>query len=368
MKKILICSTAIVAAGLIASPASAAEKIKLGLGGYMNTWMGASENDSSYNNAQSGLPNLGGFDVQQDAEIHVGGSTTLDNGLTISVMTEMETASISNSAAETTNTDETYVTVSSASMGSLTLGSQDMPSSEMHNTVPDVGYGLDDGDFGTWISQPSAVTAPVATDTDPGGDAMGIGYMSPSFSGFSIGLGYKPETTTEASGSPRDANDGWSAAIAYSGKFGEVSVNADLGYGVLNDSTAAGTQSAAYDETSVGLSIGFGAFTVGGAYKNIDQDTNGTSSADGNVWTAGVSYATGPMALSVGYLSGENKGTIATAGDDETTVIMASASYDLGGGIGVAASVFKADYDDESTANANNNEGWAAIAGVTVGF
>ena len=41
MKKILLGTTAIVAAGMIAAPsADAADKIKLSVGGYMNQWFG----------------------------------------------------------------------------------------------------------------------------------------------------------------------------------------------------------------------------------------------------------------------------------------------------------------------------------------
>ena len=47
MKKILLGSTAIVAAGMIASvpSADAASKMKLGLGGYMEQWIGFTSGD-----------------------------------------------------------------------------------------------------------------------------------------------------------------------------------------------------------------------------------------------------------------------------------------------------------------------------------
>ena len=47
MKKVLYGSTALVAAGALASPAAAEEGVKLGLGGYYNTyfWVGDYDED-----------------------------------------------------------------------------------------------------------------------------------------------------------------------------------------------------------------------------------------------------------------------------------------------------------------------------------
>lgn len=366
MKKLLICSTAIVAAGMIVSPASAADKIKLGLGGFMDQWVGFANNSSTYNNAQAGLPNIGGFDVKSDSEVHVLGSTKLDNGLTVSVKWEMET----DTGAQTANTDKSSVSVASATMGTITIGNDANAAYALHHTSPNVGLALDDGDFSNWVSAPSAVSAATPnTATNPGGDASGISYVSPAFSGFSVAATYKPDTTDESAQNMKNGNDAWSAALLYDGKFGGVSVGADLFYGVLNDSTAAGTQTAAYDEAGIGVSLGFGAFVVGGAYKNIDQVAyTGTSSLDGNAWTIGASYTTGPMAFSLDYLKGEAKGDIATAADDSTAVVQLSGSYDLGGGIALAGSVLHVDFDDETSTAGNDNKAWAALAGVRVSF
>ena len=370
MKKILKRTTAIVATGLFVSPvivsdASAADKIKLGLGGFMNQWVGVSENDSKYNNAQAGLPNVGGFDVMSDSEIYVSGSTKLDNGLTVAVKTELES-----DTGGTTNSDEASVTVSSATLGTITLGADDSMASDMHNTAPDVGMGLDDGDFGLWITIPAADTAPVATDSNPGADAMGISYLSPSFSGVSVGLTYKPDTTDESANTAQtNPNDGWTASMAYSGTVGDVTVGADIFHGVLNDSAAAGTQTAGYDETGVGVSVGFGGFTFAGAYKAIDQaEFAGTSSLDGKVWTVGGSYAAGAASVSLGWLHGESVGDVSTAGNDEKDIIQLSGAYDLGGGVALAGSAFRAEYDDEAAAAGSNNEGWAVVGGLNISF
>ena len=65
MKRILLGSTAIVAAGMIVSAPSAiaAEKMKLKVGGYMEQWFGYVSADDVDGQ------DYGGFDIKSDAEI-----------------------------------------------------------------------------------------------------------------------------------------------------------------------------------------------------------------------------------------------------------------------------------------------------------
>ena len=77
MKKNLLATTALVAAGVLASQGAFAESkpISLKVGGYMEQWVGVASYDPSTG------ADVTDVDVQQDAEIHFSGSTTLDNGL-----------------------------------------------------------------------------------------------------------------------------------------------------------------------------------------------------------------------------------------------------------------------------------------------
>lgn len=372
MKKILIGTTALVAAGCMATDASAADKIALGLGGYMNTFIGTSSNENTYNNAQAGLPNIGGFDVQQDAEIHVKGSTKLDNGLTVSVKTELETHQGSSASAVSTNVDSTSVSISSATLGTIDLGSDDIAADKMH-VAPGTasGFGLELGDAQQWISKPSGVQSERWTRATGATDPMGISYRSPSFSGFQVGASYASSAADEGgniNGATADRNL-WSAALGYSGKFDDVSVKGSVYYAAEGSGDGATTQPAGRDAVGVGLKVGFGAFEVAGAYKSTDQGkVTGGTSLDGTTWDVGVAYTSGPMKLSAGYMVDEREGTVATAADDKTTHMQVAGSYDLGGGIKMSATVHRAEYDDETTANGSNNDGWAAVAGVEVSF
>jgi len=82
MKKVLLGSTALVAAGLIAGHAEAADGVKLSLGGYYRGVAGVMFDD--FDGAAAGLEDdLRNYVFKQDVEVHFKGETTLDNGLTV---------------------------------------------------------------------------------------------------------------------------------------------------------------------------------------------------------------------------------------------------------------------------------------------
>ena len=99
MKKILLGSTAIVAAAAaFAAPASAAENIKLGLGGYYQSAFVLIDEDVADTRTDS---------IKQEGEIYFLGETTLDNGVTVGVNVQLEaytTASASGSISRKRST------------------------------------------------------------------------------------------------------------------------------------------------------------------------------------------------------------------------------------------------------------------------
>ena len=82
MKKILFASSALVAVA-VAGSAQASEKIQLQVGGYMEQWIGMSDAD---NTASGGRYNA----FQSDTEVHFKGNTTLDNGIEVGAVIELE--------------------------------------------------------------------------------------------------------------------------------------------------------------------------------------------------------------------------------------------------------------------------------------
>jgi len=186
MKKVLLGTTAIVAAGMIASsPASAAEKISAKVGGYMEQWIG-------YTSVDDGTTrDVDGFDIKSDSEIHFTGSTTLDNGIEFGVNVQLEANSNSGDQI-----DESYLIVK-GSFGEINLGDENSAMYKMHYSPTDYGIGLNSGDQVDWASvNGSGITsggyfrAPYgSTYVEPNraNDSTKLTYYTPRFSGFQLG-------------------------------------------------------------------------------------------------------------------------------------------------------------------------------------
>ena len=90
MKNILYGTTALIAVSLVAGSAGAAEKIKLGLGGYWRAaiQVGDGDNDAPSGSALATDNRSHGFG--RESEIYFSGKTTLDNGIKFGVMVQLE--------------------------------------------------------------------------------------------------------------------------------------------------------------------------------------------------------------------------------------------------------------------------------------
>src|SRR4029453_19686734 len=87
VKKVLMASSALLGFGVIASPAIAADGIKLGIGGFFKTAYMVNFDDDS----EGDLGNERNTDgVFSDAEVHFTGSTVLDTGLEVGGGVELE--------------------------------------------------------------------------------------------------------------------------------------------------------------------------------------------------------------------------------------------------------------------------------------
>lgn len=383
MKKILIGTSALVAAAAFAGSANAADPIKLSIGGYGAVMVGYSSQDDGYMRSQS-TSEVSAVDVKGDNEIHFSGKTTLDNGLTVAVKYEIESGGRSMSDVS----DEWSISVS-GNFGTIKTGADDNALTMIHNNAPIVGGrlfngGLAGGDLlgGAYVLKPTNVSTATDTAIDSNGDGEAISYISPSFAGFTFGASYVPDTVNsdnggdDAGGNLR-ANtaitDAYGVGIGYAGKFGDVTVGADIGW--LTADT--GNQVDSRDEYQAGLKFGYAGFEIGGAYRAIQQDgIAGNKDQDGRVWEAGVSYKTGPYGISLTYLDATQEvgQTVAqNIGDDESKAWQLSTSYNMGPGVDLVGGLAYVSFDSDSTraggANgANSNDGWVAATGLSLTF
>ncbi len=408
MKKVLIASTALVAATMVsAGAASASEKIKLNLGGFSKWWIVAAQQDSSFERTQ--LNNAGQFstvDVKGDNEIYFGGSTTLDNGLQVGIDVQMEAGGHTDSrtGATTDVIDESYVFIAGG-FGKFIIGSKNNGTYLIHNTAPDAAGNWNEGGIMTGnfaVAQPAGTGAgtanrvasigQIANDANAAaartagtgnttailtdGDSEGITYVSPTFYGFTVGATYKANGLSEDNrGVETGSVPVYGAGILYANTFGGVGVKADIGYAQYNASrsTALAGSHGQQREYSTGAQLSYAGFTLGGSYRQVVDNMNSTPalntiSYDANAWDVGLQYASGPYAVSLSYFKSKAEDLILVSGDDEIEFYQLSGKYNLGAGVDVLASIGHAEYKDEGRADAGENKGWVAMTGLSLAF
>ena len=223
MKKAILGTTALVAASvLVAGSVSASEKIKLGVGGYMQSTYYYADYDD---NKVDGVERIDDR-VTQEGEIHFKGETTLDNGVKFGVQVQLE-------AYEATDqVDETYIYVE-GSFGRALIGSENSAAYLMHYDAPSP-VPMYSGDSPNIY--PIGTTA--TTRATMFSDADKITYFTPRFVGLQLGASYVPDGSSETGQHSAYAptqvksgiNQGYSIAANYVDKVGAFSVAVSAGY------------------------------------------------------------------------------------------------------------------------------------------
>jgi predicted porin len=156
------------------------------------------------------------------------------------------------------------------------------------------------------------------------------------------------------------------ATVAYNGTFGKTTIGADVGYWEQH-----GNASSSFKSVRTGLSLGFGDVTIGMSYKDtqdLDGGSPGITTNGQESFEVGVSYAAGDMTVGTKYFNSKSPQTTAISGSDQVDKMSVGATYSLGAGVTLAGSIVHVEWDDETTADANNNAGWAAVGGLKIAF
>lgn len=289
MKKALIATTALVAAGF-ATTATAAEW-STRVTGYYFLGLGVSDN-----NGQDGVA------VLRDGEAHVRAKLVADNGITFQARIELEAFTSGDQI------DENYGTVS-GSFGTILIGSNDDAVYNNHVGIiyaPGARIGYYDHFTLTTAASNAFATAGVASDQ------IGIHYTSPSLSGFKVYGSYHP---TAASDGGADSNnpffengDYWTVGASYNGDFGDFGFGLSAGYtddAPFQDLSPLGLRA---DLITIGANVSFSGFTVAGTYEHTDVDGGGNNRDE---FSVGMQYSTGPWTIGGGFTDAEDVGETA---------------------------------------------------------
>jgi outer membrane protein OmpU len=386
----LLATSALVAAGLVASAgvasAQAPSPIQVVVGGFMHQYFGsASNNDGVFYspgngrgsnglasaNPTSAVGQMNKTSQQSDAEIFVGGRSTLSNGIVIGFDVQLEGNSDTNINKNMDQVDESYIFIDGA-FGRALIGSEDDASFLMHYGAPAPGatWGANEAYTVNWVHKPAQVRFIDTTASKTATDAQRLTYFTPRFSGLQFGVSYTPNALEDVNGmnDVRAARaNGWSPAVNYVNTIGGVRVAASAGvsyFPELDGAAATTSNGNSIKDYSLGLQLGMGAFTVGGGYRVLD---NNLGLDDGTAWSIGGAYQAGPIAVSASYLQSTANGT-ATVGDDVVKQMILSGAYTMGPGVDLIGSLFSVSYKDEGGAAINQNSGTGGVVGIRLMF
>ena len=379
MRKSLYMTTALAAAGMLAFGATGAVagshtggKIKIGLGGFLNTYVGFAEQDGSFESTNNNPARVGydSINIINDSEVYFTGGTKLDNGVGVNVIIQMEADPSGGNGA----IDESYVKLTGG-FGDLRFGSTKFASFVLRHGAPGAGaVAMGNPDTNNWIVKPANNSLSGAQGTHiGGGDQLKAVYITPKMNGFRVGASYVPSTTNADTMPATGGNDGTQTQMydivgSYENKLGGMNLKADIA-AYREQGTAANS----IDGRRFGITMGFGAVTIGGSMLNEDAVDAGQSTATTNPdmesMDAGISYAMSPATkIGLTYFNAKKDNASGTAGEDSVTKIGAGINHSLGSGVTFVGSIANVDFEDESTADADNNGGWLAVAGIKVGF
>ena len=420
MKKILLATTALATAALVAGAAGdaaaqqttspAAERIKLGLSGYHQQWgIGLSQDikDTGPNSIKTNP-----VDQKHNSEVCFIGQTTLDNGLTVGVNIQVE----ANTDAD--QIDESYLFLQGPSLGQFILGDENNAGYLLHVTAPDGGIVLDEGDFtniDAWVNTgissyfdtPVGTTNLRLTDNDSGK----FTYITPRFAGLQAGVSFIPQTEpggddnngayfvrtanagyqgTQVAAARSRYKNGWAGGVNYTQQFGAFGVQTSAGsmYFPRSKQQPVGKNGSDFFAWNLGAQVAYGGFSVGAAYidspnKNTVQATNttgGTStySLGGYSYTVGAAYEFGPYKIGLDYMYGQSPGVIAstnpaladnTGNDQSLQQAVLSGTWTMGPGIRLVGGVFAYDLNtDTPQVTGYNNQGVGAATAIKLNF
>ncbi|BDG75141.1 porin [Roseomonas fluvialis] len=212
-------------------------------GGYIqDDWDRARSRNSSVPNNNAQARQRGDFRNDMELNVFIDGRSA--NGMTYGAVFEFQMDNVVATAGDgtTVSFDEMYGFISMPNLGTLRFGQEDNAASLLQVRAPASAALGGDAEWDEFIVQTGlADSSPyIISGINDGNDATKIIYLSPQFAGFDFGLSYAfnsgegertnvEGSTTTAQRDRTGLENEISAAIRYRGTFGAVGVQAGVG-------------------------------------------------------------------------------------------------------------------------------------------
>ncbi len=376
MRKILLGTTAVVGAALLApAVAEAQEAPTVRIGGFFRAYYGNTQQSGRNSTTPSGLANnvspgtgnlaqtvvngipttetnigtnpghvgrLSKNDFSTDAEVHVFVNGKTANGLSYGAVVEiafnsLEGRTITQQRASpgktTANIDEYYAFLASPTFGQIRFGDEDGPVGGLMNSgvITNFGTGGIYGDRESFVTR----QANVRTTTSPGalGDNTKIIYLSPQFFGFDFGVSYALNSGVgEDTGCNTNQSSGWcDSSYAFTGatNFAITAAQGEIA-ARRNEYQAAARWRGSL--AGVGLSVTGGYVGAGAAKELSPLNVQRSTMQPLGVWQVGAQASAYGLTVGAQYEHGASNffwGNL-IKGDRPMDQFFAGASYTVG--------------------------------------
>ncbi len=369
MRKLLLGTTALVAAGVIGT-GDAQAQFEATVNGNYYVGYGWVNQDDDTGDPGNGLQNQA---INEDFEVHLRISQTADNGITFGGRVELEGFTSGDQI------DERWI-FARGGFGEIRIGDEDDARKLKSYTSPSASgfiFGVNSPYF-TFNAPAGAGVVVSSNSTTPNleNDSSKIIYFTPSFGGFQLAVSYAPDATQDRTGfgtggTQDTVSNATSVGADWSGEFGGVTIGAGGGYSWGSAETRVGTDPSIW---AAGVNIGFGGFTVGGSIA-VGDDTailgfNGYTVSEATVFDLGVTYNVDAVTVGIGWSHGEYEVPLVGGGTqngDEVDFVNAEVGYTLAEGVLLGAFIGWFDFQSGGPATADNT-GWQTGAGLGFDF
>lgn len=390
MKKVLLSSVAVIGLASLATPAAA--QVKLDIGGYFKGY-GVYTSQDEDSGATEEERNI---DIIRETEIHFGGETTLDNGLTVGAHFETEA---DGNSADSMDVQESYVYMSSG-WGRVNFGAEDGAAYLLQVEAPSADSNLDgirqyvnpvnyNSSLVPGLTSFLVQNTPLDYDQDVSGYADKLTYLSPIMNGFQVGLSYTPDVEDDSDEDAFNLDDDnnvfgsvYEAGVRYEGQFNNVGVIVGAGY-THNDLEETDAVIGANDFTddrtawNAGIDLDIGPFGVGVTYLEDDfgDRRNGANTAtreEEETWVVGVDYTTGPFKLGASYINKDGANNLlGNTGNDgvESDRWTGGVTYTYGPGMTFRGSVSHVEHENVSGLTTGDSiDATSVLLGTQINF
>lgn len=363
MKKLLIGTSALVGAALVAAAAHA-EDPKVVVGGVVGFQAAHVSEDQDAGKRAVGFRN--------DSEVTVSVSGKSDNGLGYGAVVSLEADVSADANNQGFNASRAY-TYLDGSFGHVELGSNTGASQALAVEADNLARATG-GIAGAWSNFPAAPTASfISTPGLPSehgsvaayGDlstfnANKVTYYSPRFSGFQVGLSFVPDFTDRGQTVTRsDVGTSFGnviqAGVNYEGQWDNLGLSAAV------TAERGDADSNAVEDLmawNAGTVLSFSGFSLGGSYGDWD-DSGNVKGTDANYYTLGGAYDFGPFGASATWMD-------SNLGNNDFNNLVLGTDYSLAPGLTPYAEV--SFFDADATGTVNDNSGTVVLLGTELAF